>query len=48
MSFSWEGQFEVAEVKNDLSIKMQESWGSQIKDKYDKKYVKTLRIPPMC
>jgi len=32
----------VAEVKNYVSIEKQQSWGSQIKDKDDKKNVKTL------
>jgi hypothetical protein len=37
---SWQGLFEVAEVKNDIYIKVQQSWGSQIKDKINEKYIK--------
>lgn len=48
MSFSWQGLFEVTEVKNDISIEKQQSWGSQIKEKDDpKKMLKlSLRILP--
>jgi hypothetical protein len=45
MSFSWQGLFEVAEVKNYVSIEKQQSWSSQIKDKDEKKMLKlSLRI----